>query len=88
MRIKLSAMLGLVLLAGTARAQSIAKSDQDFVAAMIALDQHAIDLARIELQYGREPALREHAQAVLEAHTADLAAMIRWQEAHPSAPAQ
>jgi uncharacterized protein (DUF305 family) len=61
-------------------------TDRDFVAMMIPHHQSAIDMARLELQHGKDPMLRELAQAVIKAQETEIAAMKAWQEKHPAKP--
>jgi uncharacterized protein (DUF305 family) len=56
--------------------------DQDFVAMMIPHHQGAIDMARVELRYGRDPALRRMATAIVAAQEHEITTMRRWQAAH------
>lgn len=59
--------------------------DRDFAAGLIAAHQNAIDLARIELQYGQDPTLRAAAEATIRAGTASMAELLRWQESRSGA---
>ena len=42
-------------------------ADQDFVASMIPHHQGAIDMAKVELQYGKDPILRKLAAGIVAA---------------------
>jgi uncharacterized protein (DUF305 family) len=57
-------------------------ADQDFVAMMMPHHQGAIDMARVELRYGHDPALRRLATEIVTAQEHELATMRRWQAAH------
>lgn len=57
-------------------------ADQDFVAGMIPHHQGAIDMAKIELQYGKDPQLRRLAQAIIGAQQKEIAEMRTWQNKH------
>jgi uncharacterized protein (DUF305 family) len=58
-------------------------ADADFVAGMEPHHQGAIDMARVELQYGKDPALRRLARDIIAAQQKEIAFMQRWQAAHP-----
>ncbi len=58
-------------------------TDRDFVAVLIAQHQGAVDLAKVELQHGRDPQTRKLAQDIITARQQDIAALRQWQAAHP-----
>jgi uncharacterized protein (DUF305 family) len=58
--------------------------DRDFVAMMIPHHQGAIDMAKVELQYGKDPAMRKLASAIVAAQQKEIAEMHRWQAKHPA----
>ena len=57
-------------------------ADKDFVMMMIPHHQGAIDMARIELEFGKDPMLRELAQEIISAQEKEIAILRAWQEEH------
>jgi len=58
-------------------------ADKDFVMMMVPHHQGAIDMAKIELQYGKDKDLRAMAEQIIKAQENEIAEMKRWQAAHP-----
>ena len=50
-------------------------ADKDFAAMMIPHHQGAIDAAKVELQYGKDPMLREMAQKIIKAQEEEIATL-------------
>jgi uncharacterized protein (DUF305 family) len=56
--------------------------DRDFVAGMIPHHQGAVDMARVELQYGKDPALKKLARDIIASQRKEIAFMRQWQARH------
>ncbi|WP_250478199.1 MULTISPECIES: DUF305 domain-containing protein [unclassified Caballeronia] len=60
-------------------------ADYDFVAQMTPLYQGAVDVAKVELQYGKDPELRKLAQSMVYSQQAQLNFMRTWLQTHQPA---
>ncbi|OXI78319.1 DUF305 domain-containing protein [Burkholderia sp. AU31652] len=61
-------------------------ADRDFVAHMAPHHQGAIDMAQVELKYGKDPTLRQLASRIVAAQRDEIALMERWQKEHGKTP--
>ena len=57
-------------------------ADKDFVAGMIPHHQGAIEMANVELQYGKDPQLHKLARDIVAAQQKEIAFMKAWQAKH------
>jgi uncharacterized protein (DUF305 family) len=61
-------------------------ADRDFVAGLMPHQQGIADIAKVELQYGKDPEMRKLAQSILDAQAKQMALMEQWQAQHPPKP--
>ncbi|HVC58902.1 MAG TPA: DUF305 domain-containing protein [Acetobacteraceae bacterium] len=57
-------------------------ADWDFVAGMIPHHQGAVDMARVELRYGKDPALKRLARDIIASQQRQIVFMRQWQAKH------
>lgn len=57
-------------------------ADRDFVAGMLPHHQGAVDMAKVELRYGKDPELRKLAEDIVAAQEKEIAFMRAWQAKH------
>ena len=57
-------------------------ADWDFALSMIPHHQGAIEMARVELKYGKDPDLRKLAKDIIAAQEKEIAFMKKWQQRH------
>ncbi|MDF7668013.1 DUF305 domain-containing protein [Orbaceae bacterium ESL0727] len=58
--------------------------DKAFAAGMSAHHQGAIDMAKIELKYGKDPEMRQLAQKIIDAQGPQIDEMKQWLDKHKS----
>ncbi len=58
-------------------------ADRDFVQGMIPHHQGAIDMAEVELKYGKDPAIKKLARDIIAAQKKEIAFMRKWLAAQP-----
>jgi len=59
------------------------KTDRDFVEHMLPHHEGAVAMAKIELQYGKDPALRRMARDIIRSQNQEIGFMHQWLKAHP-----
>jgi uncharacterized protein (DUF305 family) len=57
--------------------------DVAFAKGMLPHHQGAVDMARIQLKYGKDPEMRALAENIIKAQDAEMAQMKAWLKAHP-----
>ncbi|WP_395021352.1 DUF305 domain-containing protein [Dongia sp.] len=56
--------------------------DKDFVMMMMPHHQGAVDMAEVELKYGKDPMLRKMAEQIIKSQKEEIAEMEKWQKEH------
>ncbi|PWC31472.1 hypothetical protein TSO352_30705 [Azospirillum sp. TSO35-2] len=59
-------------------------ADQDFARMMAAHHQGAIDMARVELEHGKDPELKAMAQKIVDDQTKEIQQLQDWLKQHPA----
>jgi uncharacterized protein (DUF305 family) len=57
-------------------------ADRDFVAGMVPHHQGAVDMAKVELQYGKDPEMRRLATNIVNSQEKQISQMNAWQARH------
>jgi len=57
-------------------------TDRDFAAMMLSHHQGAVDMAKVELQYGHDPELRQLATDIVASQAKEIEFMQKWLAAH------
>ena len=63
-------------------AKTTGDADKDFVNMMLPHQQGAVDMAKVELQYGKDPTLRDLATSIIAAQEKEIGMMKGWQANH------
>ena len=58
-------------------------ADKDFVMMMLPHHQGAIDMAKVELQFGKDPAMKKMAGEIVAAQQKEIESMKAWQAKNP-----
>jgi uncharacterized protein (DUF305 family) len=71
------------MMSGMSGVEYTGDADRDFVAHMIPHHQGAVEMAKVELKYGKDAKLRKLAKDVIAAQNKEIAFMKQWLEQHP-----
>lgn len=63
--------------------QFTGNTDVDFVKGMIPHHQGAVDMAKVVLQYGKDPEIKKFAEGIIKAQASEIDFMKKWLAAHP-----
>ena len=59
-------------------------ADRDFVNGMLPHHKGAVEMAKLQLKYGKDPELRRLARAIVAAQDKEIRQMKAWQRKHPA----
>jgi uncharacterized protein (DUF305 family) len=62
--------------------KSTGDPDKDFAMMMVPHHQGAIDMAEVELKYGKDPQLKKMAQEIIDAQKKEIEEFKKWEAAH------
>ncbi|QIG47188.1 DUF305 domain-containing protein [Nordella sp. HKS 07] len=62
--------------------KSTGDPDKDFAMMMLPHHQGAIDMAEVELKYGKDPMLKKMAQEIIDAQKKEIEELKKWQSEH------
>jgi uncharacterized protein (DUF305 family) len=71
------------MMSGMSGVQYSGNADRDFVAHMIPHHEGAVEMAKVELKYGKDPELRKLAKDIVAAQNKEIGFMKRWLAKHP-----
>ncbi|KMY86926.1 putative exported protein [Candidatus Paraburkholderia calva] len=71
------------MMSGMSNIQYTGAADRDFVAHMIPHHEGAVEIAKVELKYGKDAKLRKLAKDIIAAQDKEIAFMKQWLAAHP-----
>ena len=71
------------MMSGMSSIEYTGDADRDFVAHMIPHHQGAVEMAKVELKYGKDAKLRKLAKDIIAAQDKEIAFMKQWLEQHP-----
>ena len=70
------------MMVGMHQAMPTGDTDKDFVRMMLPHHQAAVDMAKAELQYGKDPELKALATDIVSAQDREIAMMKAWESKH------
>jgi uncharacterized protein (DUF305 family) len=73
------------MMSGMSAVPYTGNADRDFVAHMVPHHEGAIQMAEVELKYGKDAKLRALAREIIAAQKKEITFMTQWLAAHPSA---
>lgn len=76
-------MDGMARMSRDMNAAMTGDADIDFAAMVIPHHQGAIDMAKVQLEFGKDPELRKLSEAIVAAQESEIAFMTGWLDKHP-----